>query len=187
VSHLIPPSLTVRGRIGGKIRGLVSAWEALVTESTSSSAPLPSLDAVRAELDIERSAQEKRNDTLDSRAGTALGFSGVLAGLALNSKSLWALPGALVAAAAAVVAASVVWPRMHNTIKPRALHGHYLARPLDETKRKLLDTRIVDYEKNQEQLKLKTERLRLSIKLLTAAVGLVVVALVAALIVSSMQ
>jgi hypothetical protein len=135
-------------------------------------------------LDIERAAQDKRNDTVDSRAGAVLGFSGVVAGLALNSKSLWALPGALVAAIAAVVAASAVWPRSQETVKPRALHGRYMPRPPEETKRSILDTRIDHYETNQTELEKRLNRLKRSIQLLTAAVVLVVVALATALVVN---
>jgi len=152
------------------------------TQATAPEGPVgpeswPSLDVVRAEFNIEAASQDKRGDTLDSRAGTVLGFSGVLAGLALNSKSPWALPGALVAAVAALLAAGVVWPRMYGTIGPRALTLEYLDKPAEATKRKVLDTRIDVYEKNQAQLKIKTKRLRWAIRLLTAAVLLVVGAL----------
>lgn len=138
---------------------------------------LESMDVVRSELDVERAAQEKRSETVDSRAGIVLGFSGVLAGLALNSKSAWAVPGALVAAASAVIAASVLMPRMHANIQPRGLYGGYVTKPAEATKRAVLDTRIVDYESNKEQLDAKLGRLELAVGLLVTAIILVVLAL----------
>jgi hypothetical protein len=60
-------------------------------------------------LDIEREIQTKRGDAADIRAGVVLGFSGALAALALNTKTLLALPGALTAVAAAVCATRVFW------------------------------------------------------------------------------
>ena len=79
-----------------------------------------SLEAIRAELDLERAALDKRGDSVDTRAGLVLGFAGVMAGLALGAKSLFALPGVAVAAVAAIQAARVFWPRYQSKINPRA-------------------------------------------------------------------
>jgi len=43
-----------------------------------------SLDVIRAEVDLECSAQDRRSDSADSRAGLVLGFAGVIAGVALG-------------------------------------------------------------------------------------------------------
>ncbi|MFI7591112.1 hypothetical protein [Micromonospora sp. NPDC049359] len=141
-----------------------------------------SLDIVRAELDVERTAQEKRAETVDSRAGQVLGFAGVLAGLALNSKSGWALPGAVVAAAAATLVASILRPRMQAGIYPRGLYLGYINKKPDCTKRVVLDTRIADYESNKDQLDIKLNRLDWAVRLLVLAITLVVLALLAVIL-----
>jgi hypothetical protein len=133
---------------------------------------LPSLDVVREELEAERTALEKRSDGADTRAGIVLGFSGVMAGIAVNSKSGWAVPGLLVGVAAAVLAVRVVWPRTQTTIDPRALRGRYLAAPELRTKQAVLDTRIVDYEFNRDQVATKIKRLKAAYAALAAAVVL---------------
>jgi hypothetical protein len=83
----------------------------------------------------------------------------------------------LVAAASAVIAASVLMPRMHANIQPRGLYGGYVTKPAEATKRAVLDTRIVDYESNKEQLDAKLGRLELAVGLLVTAIILVVLAL----------
>jgi len=137
---------------------------------------LSSAEVVRAELEIERSAQEKRFDSVDSRANTLLGFSGVITGLALNSKSVWALPAAAAAAAAAVLAASVVTPRSVDVINPRRLRLRYGGAPADITKRAVLDTRVGGYDQTQAILEGKVRRLRWTVRLVVVSILLAVVA-----------
>jgi hypothetical protein len=116
------------------------------------------LNIIRAELDIEREAQDQRSASADTRAGLVLGFSGVIASAAVNSRSLLTLPGIGLAVVAAVLASTVFWPRLQRTVHPRALRNRYLAGPPDLIKLSVLDRRILDYEENQEQIKIKLVR-----------------------------
>jgi hypothetical protein len=125
-------------------------------------------------LDTEREIQAKRGESADSRAGLILGFSGALAALALNTKTLLALPGALVAVAAAVCAMRVLWPRPQNTVDPVVMRRIFVAAPETDTKKAALDRRVADYEKNKEWINTKNQRLKVSISLLTTAIVLVV-------------
>lgn len=133
-----------------------------------------SMEVVRKELDAERDLQAKVADTADSRAGVVLGFSGAVAGLAVNSKVLLAIPGAILAAAAAVVAATVLWPRPKSTIDPMYLTTHYAAQDEDKTKKEVLQRRLVDYESNKDIPRSKVRRLKAAIGMLAGAIVLVV-------------
>jgi hypothetical protein len=132
-----------------------------------------SLDVVRTELDLERAIQDRRSESADSRAGIVLGFAGVVAGVALGSKSLLAIPGLIAAGVAAILAARVVWPQPQSTIDPRVLRLTYLAAPSSATALSVLDTRLKDYEFNQDQIKLKIKRLKTAIAALTVSVIMV--------------
>jgi len=98
-----------------------------------------------------------------TRAGLVVGFSGVLAGLAVSSKSLLTLPGFALAAVAAILAASVLLPRRVRIVSPRGLREGYLTRPPQVAQLTSLDQRIEDYEKNQERIKTKITRFERSI------------------------
>jgi hypothetical protein len=129
-----------------------------------------SIEVVRKELDLERDLQAKIADTADSRAGVVLGFSGAVAGLALNSKMLAAIPGAVVAAGAAVVAATVLLPRAKSTIDPKYLTTDYAARDAEETKKEVHKRRLADYESNKDIPDVKLGRLKVAIHMLVIAI-----------------
>lgn len=129
------------------------------------------LNIVRAELDIEREAQDQRSASADTRAGLVVGFSGVMASIAVNSRSLLTLPGLGLAVVAAVLATTVLWPRLQRTVNPRALRNRYLAGAPDLIKLAVLDRRILDYEENQEQIKIKVARLKRAIAVFVVAVA----------------
>ncbi|MGW9192873.1 hypothetical protein [Micromonospora chersina] len=131
-----------------------------------------SIEVVRKELDAERDLQAKIADTADSRAGVVLGFSGAVAGLALNSKMLAAIPGAVLAAAAAVVAATVLWPRPKSTLDPDYLTTHYAARDEDKTKQEVHKRRLTDYKANRDIPDFKLRQLKLAIGMLAGAIAL---------------
>jgi hypothetical protein len=133
-----------------------------------------SINVVRKELDIERDLQAKIADTADSRAGVVLGFSGAVAGLALNSKILLAIPAAVVAAAAAVVAATVLWPRAASTVEPQYLTTNYAARDEVATKVEVHKRRLKDYDQNKDISKAKLGRLKAAIAMLAGAIVLAV-------------
>jgi hypothetical protein len=133
-----------------------------------------SLDVIRAELDQEREVQVKRGDAADSRAGVVLGFSGALAALAVNTKTLFAFPGALSAVVTAYLATRVLWPRVQNTVDPVALLRLYAVLPEEETKKALLKRRAADYEFNKDWIAAKTSRLKTAVSFLAASIALVV-------------
>jgi hypothetical protein len=140
------------------------------------------LTIVRAELDIERGAQDQRSASTDTRAGLVLVFSGAMASIAVNSRSLLTLPGLVLAVVAAILAATVLWPRLQRTVSPRALRNFYLAGSPELIKLSVLDTRIEDYEVNQEQIKIKVARLKRSIIVFVVAVAALLLGQVTTLI-----
>jgi hypothetical protein len=145
------------------------------------------LNIVRAELDIERGAQEQRSTSADTRAGLVVGFSGVMASIAISNRSLLSLPGLALAVIAAILAATVLWPRLQRTVNPRALRNRYLAGPPDKIKLSVLDRRILDYEENQEQIKIKIARLKRAITVFVAAVVALLLGQATTLILSTLK
>jgi hypothetical protein len=134
----------------------------------------PSLDVIRAELDMEAATQTKRGEAADSRAGVVLGASGALAGLAVNTKVLQVIPGAVMALVSAVLAAGVLLPRMRNVIDPVELRRRYAPQPAATTKLQVLDNRIADFVKNEKIVAAKLNILRWAIGALAVAIVLVV-------------
>lgn len=118
---------------------------------------LPSLDAVRAELDALLAEQERRGAAFDSRAGLILGFGAVLISLSPNDPTLLLLIGQALAAIAAGLAVWSLRPRVAGAISPRQLRDRYLTRELDETKLAVLDTRIDLYERDEARLETKAD------------------------------
>jgi hypothetical protein len=133
-----------------------------------------STEVVRKELDIERELQAKIADTADTRAGVVLGFSGAVAALAANSRVLLAIPGAILAAIAAVMAATVLLPRAKSTIDPMYLTRHYAAQDEQKTRQEVLKRRLADYEANKDIPEFKIGRLKAAIGMLAGAIVLAV-------------
>jgi hypothetical protein len=134
----------------------------------------PSLDVIRAELDIEATAQAKRGETADARAGVVLGSAGALAGLAVNAKIVQTLPGAVAALVAAVLAAGVFLPRLRDVVDPVELRRRYARQPAEITKLQVLDDRITDFAANEKPVAAKLNLLRWAIATLVVAILLVV-------------
>jgi len=127
---------------------------------------MPSLDVIRAELDIRLGEQERRGSAFDSRAGLVLGFGGVLIGLSPDHPELLQLLGQGMAAVAAAVAGWSLWPRVSGAVGPRALRERYLMQEPELTKLRLLDTRIHLYEEDEHRLEAKVRRLTLAVSVL---------------------
>jgi len=85
------------------------------------------------------------------------------------------MPGAVLAAAAAVAAASVLWPRAKSTIDPKYLTTHYAAQDEGKTKEEVHKRRLADYENNKDISRSKFRRLKLAIGMLACAIVLAVV------------
>jgi hypothetical protein len=133
-----------------------------------------SLDAVRAELDIEVQAQTKRLESADSRAAVLLGAAGAVAALAVNAHSVFVLPGAAAAATAAVLAARVLRPVPHHVLDPVSLRELYVAEAEPATRQAVLDRRVEDFARNDAAIDRRIRRLRTAITTLVVAVALVV-------------
>lgn len=76
---------------------------------------LPSLDVIRAELDLRLAEQERRGTAFDGRATLVVGSGAALIGLVPDDPMLLQLLAQLVAAAAI---AAGVWALMPSSIRP---------------------------------------------------------------------
>jgi hypothetical protein len=139
---------------------------------TSQSPEPPSLDVIRAELDERLADQDRKGTAFDGRAGLILGFGGVLIGLAPDDPSLLQLFGQIAAALAAGAAGWALWFRVSSALAVRPLRERYLMHEPKHTKLRVLDTRIMLYEQDEERLESKVRRLKLAVGLLAVAVVL---------------
>jgi hypothetical protein len=138
---------------------------------------LPSLALLAEEAAAELAAQERRGDSLDSKAGIMLGFSGVLVALSVSSLSgTLADIGASVAATAAVSAGVAFLPRSYPTLALRRLRDSYLTADEEFTRLRLLDTRIAMYQQTEKLLAIKALLVTVAACTLGAAVVLTVLA-----------
>lgn len=138
---------------------------------------LPSLSLLAEEASAELAAQERRGDSLDSKAGILLGFSGVLVALSVSSlHGTLADIGASSAAAAAVFAGVAFLPRSYPTLALRRLRDSYLTADEEFTRLRLLDTRIAMYQRTEKLLAIKALLVTLAACALGVAVVLTVLA-----------
>lgn len=132
----------------------------------------PSLDVVRGELDARIAEQARGAAAFDTRAGLILGFAGVLIGLAPEDPRLCQLLAQIVAAAAAGVAVLALTFRVAGSIEPRAIRERYLLDDVETTRLRVLDTRIVLFERDEKRFESKVKRLRWAVWLLAIAVAM---------------
>ena len=107
--------------------------------------------------------------------GLILGFGGVLIGLAPDNPTFFQLLGQVVAAVAAAVAGSALWPRVASAVGPRALRDRYLSTDATTTKLRLLDKRIWLFEQDEKRLEDKVARLKAAVWVLGGAVLMMLV------------
>jgi hypothetical protein len=145
--------------------------------STISAMPgLPSLSLLSDEVASELTAQERRGDALDTKAGVLLGFAGVLVGLTVGHlHGFVAHSGAVLAGVAALLAAVAFVPRSYPTLALRRLRETYLTADAEFTRRRVMDTRIAMYERTQGLLAVKA-------RLVTAAAATLCVAVIVTVI-----
>lgn len=132
----------------------------------------PSLDVVRGELDARIAEQARGSAAFDARAGLVLGFAGVLIGLAPDDPQLSYLLAQIIAAVAAGVAGYSLTFRVAGAIEPRAIRELYLLHDLEATRLRVLDTRIVLFERDEERFARKVTCLRWAFGLLAISVAL---------------
>lgn len=128
----------------------------------------PSLERVANLLATERSRQLTHLEELDSKAGIALGFAGLIVTLAAGMPAPWRILSALAAIGAAGFALGAFWPRGHPT-----LDAGVVVRYATSEEVFLLQT-IVDVDEHaikvtSRSLETKRRRLRLALLLIAAS------------------
>jgi hypothetical protein len=114
----------------------------------------------------ERDAQLSHFDSLDTKAGLALGFAGVLIALGNGSGSVIGLTAVVLAALSAVAAVSSFWPRQFPSIDPTRL-GDYALSERVFTQLTVLDTLEVMMIQTSQMLEVKSRRLKWALVSLT--------------------
>jgi hypothetical protein len=140
---------------------------------------LPSLSILLEQVASERATIESHAESLDTKAGVVLGFTGVLVGLGATAQAMIAANGVFqaglgVAVAAALLATWAFVPRRYPVLEVQVLRGNLTA-PEDETQLELLDTQIEMVREAAVLVRRKGLRVGLSIGCLAAAAGLVVI------------
>jgi hypothetical protein len=140
---------------------------------------LPSLPIIMAQVVSERETMNAHAESLDTKAGVVLGFTGVLVGLGATAQSLISENvvfqiGLGVAVAAAVLAALAFRPRGYPVLELRRLRDNYLTSSDSETQLVLLDTQIEMVQEAVDLVKLKGRRVGLAIGCLAASATLIV-------------
>jgi hypothetical protein len=130
---------------------------------------LPSLAVVRAELDLEQGSNERRSAGLDAKAGLLLAAAGVLVGLNSTRNPWINVAVHALAAVAAAVAVSSMWPRLAGTVSPLELRRSYIHLPEAHTQLVVLDTRLALHEADESRLKRRARLFKLAAVLLASA------------------
>ena len=128
-----------------------------------------SLDVLIAINQNERHAQLSHFDSLDTKAGLVLGFSGVIAALGTDSESAFGVIAILAAALAGTAAVGSSWPRRFPSIDIGRL-GDYVGAEPSFTKLTLVDTFEVMNSEVSSLLELKSRRLKLALASLMTGV-----------------
>ncbi len=136
---------------------------------------MPSLTLVLNSLERERDRQQDHFDSVDTKAGVVLGFSGVLAAIALEAWHPLELAALAVSLLASSFAVGAFWPRRLPVLEPRALR-RYLEAEERITQLTLVDTYLPMIEQARDVLDRKVRRLKgamvlLGIAALAAATG----------------
>jgi len=140
---------------------------------------LPSLDLIAEQVATERTVLNDHAESLDTKAGVVLGFSGVLVGLGATAQALVENTGLFevglaFAVAAGILAVLAFLPRKYPVVEALLLRQKYLTVPEAETKLLLLDTQIEMVKEASGLVKLKGRLLRLALVALATAAALVV-------------
>ncbi|MGH2556835.1 MAG: hypothetical protein ACRDHO_14115 [Actinomycetota bacterium] len=137
---------------------------------------LGSLDLILTETRIERDAQLRHFEGLDSKLGILLGFSGALVALAPTNGLVIGL-GRLVAAVAGLVSLWAFWPRKFAVMDPYVLRQKYLPAEPEFTQLKILDTHVAMLQATAIILQRKARRLKWAMSVLAVAILLVALGL----------
>jgi hypothetical protein len=146
----------------------------------SSEPLLPSLDLLLDQVARERETMNSHAESLDTKAGVVLGFSGVVVGLGATAQQVDANTvlfqcGLGVAVLAALFAAIAFLPRRYPVLEVERLRESNLTASADETRLELLDTQIEMVREAAALVKEKGRRVRVAVVCLAVAAALVVV------------
>lgn len=141
--------------------------------------PLPSLDLLFDQVASERKTANGHAESLDTKAGVVLGFSGVLIGLGAtaqpaDSNTIVFQIGLGVAVLAAVLAALAFLPRKYPVLEVLPLRD-LLTAPEADTRLELLDTQIEMMRQIGTLVQRKGRRVQAAVIAQALAVVLVVV------------
>lgn len=143
--------------------------------------PVPallSLDVIAVQVASERQTMNAHAESLDTKAGVVLGFTGVLVGLgataqAFVSSELTFKIGLGLAVAAALSAALAFLPRKYPVVEVLPLRN-FLTTPEDETKLTLLDVQIDMVIETAALVRRKGRRVKTAVALLAVAAAVIV-------------
>lgn len=135
---------------------------------------LPSIGALLTAVERHLDQQRSHFESLDTKAGVAVGFAGVIAAIGRDVVPIVAKVGVGLAVVAAVLAVLSFWPRKHPVLDPRRLR-HYLRADESFTRLKLLDTEIEMALRASRLIEAKARSLRASLAVLVVSVVLLAV------------
>lgn len=141
-------------------------------------APLPSLELIAAQVARERETMNAHAESLDTKAGVVLGFSGVLVGLGATAQAFVSADlafqiGLGAAVLAALSAAFAFLPRKYPVVEVLQLR-EFLTAPETETRLTLLDVQIDMVVETAALVKRKGGRIKVAVALLAVAAALIV-------------
>jgi hypothetical protein len=135
-----------------------------------------SVDSILQWTRAEREGQLRHFDSLDTKAGLILGFSGALAGLARAEG--WVVDiGRYAAVLSALVALLAFWPRGVDVLDLRVLRDLYVGSDPEFTKFRVLDTQIAIAENVAVVTQRKARFVKVSMGALVVAALLIAVGL----------
>jgi len=129
---------------------------------------MPSLNLILETSELERDRQVGHFDSLDTKSGVVLGFSGVVAAVAFNAAQPFRGFAYLASLAAAALATASFWPRRLPAVRPSRLRDYLMAADRI-TRLVLIDTYVGMLDEVRGQLATKSRRLKLAMILLALA------------------
>lgn len=133
---------------------------------------LPSVPLISAAADREREIQLRHFESLDTKAGLILGFSGVLIALTSDRVTVVALIARAIGVLAATVALAAFAPRGFPSIDIHVIRRRYLRTESKITELVLLDIRVAAITRGSWLLGRKVKRLRTATAVLVMALTL---------------
>jgi hypothetical protein len=140
---------------------------------------MPSLELLLDQVVSERQTVSDHAESLDTKAGVVLGFSGVVVGLGAtagvaDTNTVLFKIGLVAAVLAAVLAALAFLPRGYPVLEVRRLRDGYLTESETYTRLRLLDTEIAMVEQGRALVQTKGRRVWGSVICLALAAAFVV-------------